>query len=290
MNELTPKDQQVLEAFVLRARKIAGSQVGQRLTESRSGGVPFSIYTNPGYFGFTEPKTGMAMTCLAHVMEHELIVVAALSRPLLLKRDTIHFDAVFRAMSKMVDTPARHETIAALNGLWKMHDLDSAVRSDDLVLTDWTGDRGTSVSYPTRKLARSWLYRELVHVSHDEIHEESVSGADLQLRYVAASVIFCRIVAIVFDLSSLLLDLDREQRILDPRVWDSDNIGKDPSAFSLREHFVNLELGEWPHFNTPLGEMTAEQISDIEDFAATSANVVWIENMPPTILPSSLRD
>lgn len=201
-------DQETLEGFVLRARRIKAHSLvrSERIDH----------YLNPSVC--FEPLSGGWRMVFSFPDEEEFDSLVARLRPLLLSSESIYFPKVFKSLNKLVPRSAQTEEQKGVitniqdefNSLVGDRKKGKAQGECSSLGDGWLSDT---------LLAETWLYKDLVHF---DLEGEKRQGEKIPYEYrlFAAISYYCKVALF----SSSLLDLLREmsnsgQLILSESVW-----------------------------------------------------------------------
>lgn len=201
-------DQETLERFILRARRIKAHSLVQS--------ERISCYLNPS-FRLVQASEGYRME-FSFPDEERFESLVARVRPLLLSRESVHLPKVFKSLNKLVPPSAQTEEQKHVitniqdqfNSLVGERNKGKAEGDCSSQADDWLSDS---------LLAETWLYKDLAHC---DLEGEKRRGEKTPYEYRMFSALsyYCRVA--LFSL--YLLDLLREmansgQLILSDSVW-----------------------------------------------------------------------
>lgn len=227
----------VVEAFVLRARRVAAHSLPSEEPEllRRLASGEFKVQIAPD-----------GTTSMHHVVPNEEAFesLASRLRPFDLDSESIHFPKVIkRLQAHVAEQPAE-----------EVHVVDqqlSAIKDDWDSLTTETGDRlfprteRAKLSHPTemssvpmRTLAAGWMYRDLTH--YDLKKDRQIAGEfPIRERYLSAIHYYSGMALIVLDLLGLVRNLTTKSWLdLSSPCWTEDVVAGEEVLHSNVQIFV----------------------------------------------------
>lgn len=203
----TPEEnnRQHLEAFVARARRVEAHSLAQDLQELRGlarGGMQF----------VSRPDGSMVMR-RDFPSEEVMESAAARVRPLMLNDEDCYFIKSLNALGYFIrDDAAITDLIKIRKREWneRVRESDDEIETGYRVLVENTST-GQQGALNHRKLARAWIYGDVVH--HDRKRREGSELFGLRERFAAAVPLVAYLMVISIDLLDLIRALHKQGRL-----------------------------------------------------------------------------
>jgi hypothetical protein len=216
---------QRLEAFVLRARRVAEHSLvkDRNYLESLAAVV------------LREPSTASPPdwgNVIEDPSEEALESLLARVRPILLVDETVHHAKLTSALSRLMRStsdPAVKASIGALKRAWKEVDVSKAGGIFAYAIVAQNAD-ADSTTQSDDVLARSWFYGDVVHAQDDLREGTQAHGIDA--RYFAAVPHVARVALLTLQSLELIeLLRDRAGLSLDPSTFEEPVVAKQGKRF-----------------------------------------------------------
>lgn len=215
---MPPSRQEVIEAFVVRARRIEAHSLARdaaALADHAEERVVVRLFTD-------------GTTRLVHRLppdEEVFESLAARVRPLLLGKESIYHAAVTKALKRLLDlsSDANAEQYRAelddLRSAWK-----TTASGETYSLVQWTRSDDPLNLTPVSNvlMANAWMYIDLAHVDPDQDNRAALSYP-MRTRYVAAVRYYCQVAQLAVRTLRYVEKLrDAGLVVLDKSVWERD--------------------------------------------------------------------
>jgi hypothetical protein len=277
-------DQETLERFILRARRIAAHSMVQDWDEL--------LYHAGGEFkGYVDQSGRMSITRRLPENEEIFESLASRLRPLTIQSEPIYYTKVFDAVERLlasVDVPESDRVrLQELRRAWEAAEIQGtqtqayAVQSARIDGTDATN------MVSDTQLAAAWLYADLVHADAKGPKREALAFP-LRERYVAAVRLFSHLAALTIATLRLVGSLRDAGRLsLASSVWDENVvIGASEFVQDARVFVAPLgtampDLRDSLGFGTEWSQFTVTQL--LRQDPANQVRVILANNEETTI-------
>lgn len=209
--EITERNIALLEAFVLRARRVEEHSLAKDKDQLLKWAQRAFTLT----MGGPNPRMRLDLP-----PEEGIESLAARCRPLLLQGEALHHAKIIKALKFFAPTGSDFlEPLESVRNDWKRLDRNS---TEDFGYESSIGreidDLGTSVS--ARELAYSWLYGDLVHA--DALDQARIGQHTLDYRFEAGALLTCQAAAqTIITLNILRTMLNAELLTLNAECFET---------------------------------------------------------------------
>ncbi|TDO44178.1 hypothetical protein EV651_1392 [Kribbella sp. VKM Ac-2571] len=232
----------VVEAFVIRARRVAAHSLASEALRDLSRGL-FTVTPEPD--GLTRIQTKFPP-------EEQMESLAARVRPVILDRDPIYLQKVLNALSYLVrQRPDYMAVCQQLKDRWREIDPRDGQLAGYLVQHVDTSE-GTSSTASDSVLALAWLYGDVVHA--DTERQASAGSISIDERYRSAAHLVSRIAVLLLDTFGFIMYLRKEGVVeLRDSVFKQPVVVKEPNRNELGRLWMAPVGTDVPDVGAPFG-------------------------------------